>query len=285
MHSLSDGRPGGPALPPDAWWYRERRAILSRELRRLGPPGHAAHLGCGDGGDTLHLRRHGWRTTAFDPDPASVEAVRALGVGALAGDARYLPLPTGGFDLAVAFDVLARVDDDRRAAAEMARVLRPGGTALVSVPHDMRLWSAHDLACGNVRRYSQDAFSALLTGAGLVIDRLWNWNVLLRPLARLRRHHVAGWETRPRRPAADRVLGWIIQAEDLLPVRSFSGTTLIARAHRPLNASTPDAPQDALDTDALSPGAPFDALGPGAPWDADGPGARTPSGPGPRTAR
>ncbi|MFC5180336.1 class I SAM-dependent methyltransferase [Actinomadura harenae] len=230
MHTHTDGRPGGPPRPRDAWWYRERRAILSRELRRLGPPGHAAHLGCGDGGDTLRLNRHGWRTTALDPDPA---AAQALGVAALQADLCHLPLATGGVDLAVAFDSLARVDDDRRAAAEIARVLRPGGTALVSVPHDMRLWSAHDLSCGHVRRYTRDAFTALLAGAGLVIDRLWNWNVLLRPLARLRRHHVAGWETRARRPAADRMLGWIVQAEDLLPLHGLSGTTLIARAHRP----------------------------------------------------
>ncbi|MFC4910686.1 class I SAM-dependent methyltransferase [Actinomadura gamaensis] len=239
MHTLIEGRPAAPPRPRDSWWDRERRAILSRELRRLGSPGRAAHLGCGDGGDSLHLRRHGWRTTALDTDPAAVAAVRALGVEAVHGDPRHLPLPSGGFDLAVAFGVLARIEDDHRAAAEIARVLRPGGTALVSVPHDMRLWSAHDLTCGHVRRYTRDMLTALLAGAGLVLDRLWNWNVLLRPLARLRRHHVAGWETRERRPAADRVLGWIVQAEDLLPLHSLPGTTLFARAHRPLDEPDP----------------------------------------------
>ncbi|RFU41954.1 class I SAM-dependent methyltransferase [Actinomadura logoneensis] len=241
MHTLTEGRPDGPALPRDSWWYRERRAILSRELHRLGPPGRAAHLGSADGADALHLHRHGWRTTALVTDPAAVPAVRASGVAAVAGDPCYLPLPTGAFDLAVAFDLLARVEDDHRAAAEIARVLRPGGTALIAVPQDMRLWSAHDLACGHVRRYTRDMFCALLAGAGLAIDRLWNWNVLLRPLARLRRHQVTGWETRQRRPAADRLLGWIVQAEDLLPVRSLSGTTLIARAHRPADDREPPA--------------------------------------------
>ncbi|WP_051468420.1 class I SAM-dependent methyltransferase [Actinomadura oligospora] len=241
MHTL-DGRPAGPAHPRDAWWYRERRAILSRELRRLGPPGHAAHLGCGDGRDTLQLRGNGWRTTALAPDPS---AALALGVDALRADMCHLPLPSGTIDLAVAFDILARVENDHAAAAEITRVLRPGGTALVAVPHDMRLWSTHDLAAGHVRRYGRDALTALLTGAGLVIERLWNWNVLLRPLARLRRHHVAGWETRTRHPAADRVLGWIVQAEDLLPLHGLSGTTLIVRAHRPPEAHplTHDVPQ------------------------------------------
>src|SRR6266480_7369060 len=27
------------------WWYRERRAIIARELRRLGPPGRAIEIG------------------------------------------------------------------------------------------------------------------------------------------------------------------------------------------------------------------------------------------------
>lgn len=45
-----------------------------------------------------------------------------------------LPLDDGAFQLAVCFHVLEHVPDDRAAARELARVLRPGGEALIVVP-------------------------------------------------------------------------------------------------------------------------------------------------------
>ena len=63
-------------------------------------------------------------------------------------DARFLPFPAAGLGLVVAFDILEHIEEDHLAAAEIRRVLRPGGTALIAVPADMRLWSAHDAAVG-----------------------------------------------------------------------------------------------------------------------------------------
>ena len=47
-------------------------------------------------------------------------------------------------DLVTAFDILEHIEEDYLATAEITRVLRPGGTALIAVPADMALWSAHD---------------------------------------------------------------------------------------------------------------------------------------------
>src|SRR6202021_2633687 len=50
------------------------------------------------------------------------------------GDALRLPFPSGSFDRVIAAEVLEHIPDDRRALAELARVLRPGGTIAVTVP-------------------------------------------------------------------------------------------------------------------------------------------------------
>ena len=75
--------------------------------------------------------------------------------------------------------MLEHIDEDYLAAAEMARVLQPGGTALIAVPCDMALWSAHDDAVGHMRRYSRPELTSLIQKAGLTVERMWSWNVLL----------------------------------------------------------------------------------------------------------
>jgi SAM-dependent methyltransferase len=219
------------ATEDDNWWYRERRAIIARELRRLGSPGRAVDVGAAGGGNTRVLVQHGWDAIAIDGSATAVELARARGIDAYQGDACYLPLSTGEFDLALALDVLDQIPDDRTAVRELVRVLRPGGTALIAVPCDLSLWSAHDVALGRVRRYDRESLAELLEGAGLHIDRIWNWNVLIRPWVKLRRHTPRT----PQRlqPVVNGTLRAVTLLERRLPVKSLPGVWLLARAHVP----------------------------------------------------
>ncbi|ACY99765.1 MULTISPECIES: class I SAM-dependent methyltransferase [Thermomonospora] len=222
------------AIEDDNWWYRERRAIIARELRRLGgPPGRAADIGAAGGGNTRVLVEHGWEAIAIDASPEAVELAKRRGIDAYHGDACYLPLSTGDFDFVMALDVLQHIPDDQTAAGELARVLRPGGVALISVPCDLSLWSAHDVALGHVRRYSRESLAALIEGAGLQLDRMWSWNVLLRPVVKWRRHRSAPQGAGRLNPVVNAGLRAVVMLERYLPVRSLPGVTLFARAHRP----------------------------------------------------
>ncbi|MFL5256507.1 MAG: class I SAM-dependent methyltransferase [Rhodopila sp.] len=49
-------------------------------------------------------------------------------------DITNLPLADESYDVAIANHVLEHIDDDRQALRELFRVLRPGGTALLTVP-------------------------------------------------------------------------------------------------------------------------------------------------------
>jgi SAM-dependent methyltransferase len=102
------------------WMSRRTRLLSGRRMRVL----HVAPEPC----LSERLRAlHGRGYAAADRfDPAA--DVRA--------DLSGLPLPDRRFDVAIACHVLEHVDDDRAAMAELARVLRPGGLALVMVPFD-----------------------------------------------------------------------------------------------------------------------------------------------------
>jgi SAM-dependent methyltransferase len=225
------------ALEDTHWWYRERRALLARALRRLAADGRqperALDIGAAGGGNTRVLRAYGWRPVAleYSEDGARVAVERGLHV--IRADARQLPLPSASLGLVVAFDILEHFDEDHLAAAEILRTLRPGGTALIAVPCDMRLWSAHDVAVGHVRRYDRASLTAVVEKAGLVIDELWSWNVVLRPVAAWRRRKSTGSDLDELPGVVNLGLRAIITAERYLPVKSLPGVSLMLRAHRP----------------------------------------------------
>jgi SAM-dependent methyltransferase len=219
------------ALEQTHWWYKERRALLDRQLRRLARPGVALDIGAAGGGNTRVMQARGWRTVAADYSVTAVEVARSRGLSSLRADARALPVRSGSCDLVTAFDVLEHIDEDHLVTAEIARVLKPGGIVLIAVPCDMSLWSAHDEAVGHVRRYSQAALAQVVRQAGLEIDSMWSWNVLLRPALALRRRSATGSDLDAVAPLTNRVLTSVIVAERYLPVKSLPGVSLILRAH------------------------------------------------------
>jgi SAM-dependent methyltransferase len=135
--------------------------------------------------------------------------------------------------LGVAYDVLEHIADDKSAAREIARVLVPGGIALVAVPADPRLWSAHDEAVGHIRRYTRETLTATLASAGLTLERMRSWNVLLRPIAAWRRKRSTGSDLEKLPAAVNLGLRTIVAVERYLPVDRLSGVSLIARVRRP----------------------------------------------------
>lgn len=221
------------ALEQRHWWYAERRSLVRRLVRPL-PPGRALDVGCGGGGNTQVLRDLGWQVSGLEHSPTAAAAARRRGLPVVRGDARLLPFRDGSLDLVMSTDMWEHIDDDVAVAEETARVLRPGGRALVAVPCSMTLWSGHDVALGHVRRYERDELVARIEGAGLRVVDVSSWNVLLRPVARMRRRHNAGdSEMEQVHPVLNAALRATVAAERLLPVGRLPGISLVARAVKP----------------------------------------------------
>lgn len=215
------------------WWYRERRAILAKQLRRITGTGRALDIGAAGGGNTRVLQTHGWQAVALEYSDSVADVAKARGICAIRADARDLPLASGACGLVTAFDILEHIEEDFLAAAEIARVLRPGGAALIAVPCDMALWSAHDDEVGHVRRYDRSGLVSLMQKAGLTVEEVWSWNVLLRPVVALRRRSSTGSDLSEVPPLVNGVLTSVIVTERYLPVRSLPGVSLFLRARRP----------------------------------------------------
>lgn len=213
------------------WWYAERRHLLAGMVRGL-PPGTVVDVGAAGGGNTAVLRDLGWRAAPLEFGADGAEVARERGLPSLRADACALPLADASVDAVVAFDVLEHIPDDRTAVAEVHRVLRPGGSFLVAVPVDMRLWSAHDEAVGHVRRYERSDLLELLTDGGFTITQARSWNVLLRPVVALRRRSSRGSDLARLPQPVNAVLRAVVAAERYLPVGRLPGVSLVVRAAR-----------------------------------------------------
>lgn len=214
------------------WWYRERRHLLARRVRGL-LPGDALDIGAAGGGNTRVLQGLGWRVLALEFTAEGAQVGRERGLQVVRADAQHLPVADQSLDLVTALDVLEHLPDHERAAAQIHRVLRPGGTLIASVPVDERLWSAHDEAVGHVRRYAREEFVSLLEGAGLVVSEARSWMVLLRPAVAVRRRFSTGSDLDDPHPVVNGILSGVVRLERWLPVGRAPGVSLVVTARRP----------------------------------------------------
>lgn len=215
------------------WWYAERRTIIEKAIRGLAPRGWAMDVGAAAGGNTRVLEGAGWQCIALEFSETGAELARSRGLDVIRGDATRLPVRDGALGLVVAFDILEHLEDDGLAAAEMYRALMPGGTLLVAVPADMRLWSAHDEAVDHVRRYEREELRSLVARAGFADVSVKSWNVLLRPVVAVRRKRASGSDLAEPGRLANSVLRTVVRVERMLPLDDVPGVSLMLTARKP----------------------------------------------------
>ena len=200
---------GGPASGFDgqAEWYdreydddsasgRVLRARVEAVLSVLGDrSGSVLDAGMGGGRLCAELDRRGWNVTGVDVSAEMVALARErlphLAPRLLWGRVESLPLDDASLDAVVATGVLEYVDDLGAALRELARVLRAGGVAALSIPAPTAphtLWRLR-IVYPLVRvakavipfgrpspparpALTQDGFESALEAAGLAVERV-----------------------------------------------------------------------------------------------------------------
>jgi SAM-dependent methyltransferase len=106
--------------------------LIAQSLVPDGAGGRALDVGCRDGHYSEWLKGRGYAVESLDIEPR------------YAGARRYdandpLPFPDGAFDLVWCSEVIEHLRNPAAAIAEFKRVLRSGGTLIVTTPNS-RLW-------------------------------------------------------------------------------------------------------------------------------------------------
>lgn len=131
-------RSAGHVLPEPA----PRVMRFAEQLKECGTRS-VLDLGCGTGRHVVHLRAKGFQVTGLDNAPTGLKLTREwlqhenLEAGLILADMRQpLPFENGSFDAVLSTQVIhhALLASVLATAKEIERVVRRGGTILISVP-------------------------------------------------------------------------------------------------------------------------------------------------------
>ncbi|PDV98850.1 class I SAM-dependent methyltransferase [Candidatus Chloroploca asiatica] len=180
--------------------------FLDLVRRASPPPGRLLDVSCGEGDFLRFAQRAGYEGMGIDFSVAALHQLDPRGGAAIplaASNAQRLPFADHAFDLVTNIGSLEHYFAPEEGVREMARVLRPGGTAVVLLPNAFGLFGNiwHVLRHGEVfddgqplQRYaSRGSWQRLLADHGLRTQRVV---VLERPLPRTN----ADWQWMLRRP-------------------------------------------------------------------------------------
>ncbi len=127
--------------------YRVELPRLREAVSLVGRPGTVLDVGAGGGFYAVHVYLPvAERLVAVEYDSAlcPILAGELARFGSRArwvqGSVLYLPVASGAYDLVCCTQVLEHIEDEGRAADELARVVRPGGHLLVTVPQPPAPW-------------------------------------------------------------------------------------------------------------------------------------------------
>lgn len=168
------------------WWYRQLRRVVRWHLDRFASGWQTRAIldaGCGTGGNLAHLEGDAVRV-GLDFASEALGGARTRGLDRLVrGDASRLPFADASFDVVLSMSVIyhAWIPDPHAAVRELARVLRPGGIALIDVPAYQSLYSSHDEAVMTARRFTAPELRALVEASGFEVLRVTHWMTLLFP--------------------------------------------------------------------------------------------------------
>ena len=169
------------------WWFLGRIRILESVLRRQlpKPVANVLSVGCGPAPGLV------WLLPFVNGDGAVVgldmELLHARnqpkGIRFAIGALPQTPLADATFDLVLALDVLEHLDDDKAGLADLARLVKPGGVLMITVPALPSLWGGQDVVSHHRRRYTRRTFARLFDAGGVHAPRITYFNTMLFPLA------------------------------------------------------------------------------------------------------
>ena len=202
LHPMPDRGEIEGFYPADYWWNARRSGGLKKlesVYRKLALRDHVAFItkaagnrsvdvldvGCGSGTLLGLLKHRGFRVTGLDFSAEAAAIAKAEnGVDVAVGSLEEAHFPAESFDVVTLFHVMEHVTNPRLVLAEVSRVLKPNGVAILQVPNieswQFKIFGARWYGLDIPRHvidYSRNSMLKLLADSGFVVNRIRHFNL------------------------------------------------------------------------------------------------------------
>jgi len=202
LHPMPDSREIERFYPADYWWNARRSGGLKKlesVYRKLALRDHIAFItkaagdrgvdvldvGCGSGTLLGLLKHRGFRVTGLDFSAEAAAIAKAEnGVDVAVGTLEEAHFPAESFDVVTLFHVMEHVTNPRLVLAQVSRVLKPNGVAILQVPNieswQFKIFGARWYGLDIPRHvidYSRNSMLKLLADSGFIVNRIRHFNL------------------------------------------------------------------------------------------------------------
>jgi 2-polyprenyl-3-methyl-5-hydroxy-6-metoxy-1,4-benzoquinol methylase len=132
------GERTAPGIWHENYWYARHLAAYQWLTALIPPTGRVLDAGCGEGYGAEHLRTTGARSVVgLDYDGTALRHITKVypELKVLQGNLVQQGLADDAFDLVVSMQTIEHLWDQPAFVAECARVVRPGGTVVLTTPN------------------------------------------------------------------------------------------------------------------------------------------------------
>jgi SAM-dependent methyltransferase len=236
------------------FWFLARNRVICKLAAKAIPAannGRILEVGCGTGFVMRALENEfpSEQVTGMDLFLEGLRYARQRVQSDLVQADLAFPPFEGGFDLVGMFDVLEHIEDDHEVLDHLFKLVKPGGSLLLTVPADPGLWSYFDVASHHVRRYTLDELNDKVKAAGFTCEFSSPFIALTYPILRFKRL----WKNSPAAenpktagdlaeedlkivPVINEIVRWILNVEASWLGRGHRlpfGSSLVLMARRP----------------------------------------------------
>lgn len=165
------------------WWFTNRRNMFKRYIDGLylSKKDPILDIGSSSGSNLRLLKELDFKNyQGFDLNSSAKDFCESKGLGeVIIGDICSSDLKDNYYQLILATDIIEHIENDNLAIKEIARILKPGGNLIITVPTFMCLWGLQDIVSMHKRRYLISQIREKIIASDLEIIESYYFNFLL----------------------------------------------------------------------------------------------------------
>lgn len=172
------------------WWHKAKRHLVKSIITRMKIDTHNSKLldvGCGTGKFLEEMNTwNSWgELIGLDGSDEALKFTKKRKVANVkkADLEKEIPLKDNSIDIITSLDVVEHIENDQHLVREFNRVLKPGGSLIITVPAHQWLWTYWDDILGHKRRHNQASVEALMKQANLKVEWISYFYSYLLPIA------------------------------------------------------------------------------------------------------